>query len=138
MHFIPLKEHIIYKKRFVYRGEKNERNEIRLGRKKIQGSSLKFYHEYGKDESLLDRQGKTYDYICPSYQLIGSGIIENTEIGKKVDKCIEKVEEGLKLLKGMVDYSEELQVDVASNYKRYFAKHNPDNLIYLNVESSKG
>jgi hypothetical protein len=37
--------------------------------------------------------------------LIGTGIIENTEIGKKVDKCIEKVEEGLKILKGMVEYS---------------------------------
>lgn len=63
---------------------------------------------------------------------------ENMELGKKVDKCIAKVEEGLKLLKGMVDYSEELQVDVAANYKRYFAKHNPDNLAFVNMEWLKG
>jgi hypothetical protein len=48
-----------------------------LKERKFKKAHLSFIMN-GKDESLLDRQGKTYDFICPSYQLIGSGIIENT------------------------------------------------------------
>mgnify|MGYP007078672624 CR=1 FL=1 len=93
-------------------------------------NSLKFYHEYGKDETLMDSQTRNYvDIIIPSLQLINNAI-ENADFLRKIDKCLEKLDEGLKIMKGVVD-SEELVVDVACNYKRYFAKHNPDNLVYM-------
>ena len=52
-------------------------------------NSLRFFHEYGKYENLIDSKGKSHvEFLIPSFQLIGSAMAENTEIGKKVDKCM--------------------------------------------------
>ena len=93
MHFIPLKEHIIYKKKIVYMGSKNVRNQILMERKKGKKvSSLRFYHEYGRDE-MLDSKGRScVQMLIPSYQLIGSAMADTSEYGKKVDKCLEKID----------------------------------------------
>lgn len=66
---------------------------------------MKVYYESGKDDDYFNRSLKPFtDMIVSSFQAIGLTPNENNpDMGKKLDKCLQKLDESLKIMKGIVD-----------------------------------